>query len=149
MKLEDEINQRKPFSCYRQKAMINLIVTNNWVCDQIKAHLKPFDITMQQYNVLRILRGAGQPISTSIIRNRLVDKMADTSRMVKRLCEKGLVNSGACCHDKRKVDVTISQKGLDLVAEIEKNNNHFSEVTKNLSDEEAQILSDLVEKLRG
>ena len=85
MKIEEAIHQKRPFRNGAQMAMVNLLYTNNWVTDQLRQHLKPFGVTMKQYNVLRILKGAGEPITTSVIRERLLDKMSDASRMVERL----------------------------------------------------------------
>ena len=149
MKIEQEIHQKKPFRSGHQKAAINILFTNNWLCGEIKRKLKPYNITLQQYNMLRILRGAGDPISTRCIRERMIDKMSDTSRLVERLCQKDLVNRDACCSDKRRVDVTISAKGLKLVATVESTNSGIHEMLSNLTEEEAFLLSDLLDKIRG
>lgn len=149
MRIEEEINQTKPFKSNHHRALINLIFTSNWMSSNIKGQLKPFDITLQQYNVLRILRGAGEPISTSCIRSRMVERMADTSRLVERLCSKGWVNREACCSDKRLVDITISQQGIKMVQEIESQVDMTGEFTKNLNAEEARLLGELLDKLRG
>ncbi|MDX1686291.1 MAG: MarR family transcriptional regulator, partial [Saprospiraceae bacterium] len=99
MKIEEAIKQTKPFRNLYQKAMVNLLYTSNWVEERLRELIKPYDITIQQYNVLRILRGSGKPLTTSVIRERLIDKMSDTSRMVDRLCKKGLVDRRQCCVD--------------------------------------------------
>ena len=148
MEIEKEIQQNKPFRSPHHKAGVNILFTNNWLCTQIKAMLKPFDITLQQYNMLRILRGAGKPMSTSCIRERMIDRMSDTSRLVDRLCQKGWVNRDACCFDKRRVDVTVSQKGLDLILEIEGADTSLEKLLTNLTDEEALLLSSLLDKVR-
>ncbi len=149
MKIEKEINQTKPFKSNHHRALINLIFTSNWMSGRIRNQLKPFDVTLQQYNVLRILRGAGKAISTSCIRGRMVEKMADTSRLVERLCTKGWVNREACCSDKRLVDITISQEGIEMIESIESQVNMIEDITKNLNPQEAKILSELLDKLRG
>jgi len=148
MKIEQVIKQRRPFRNAWQKSIINLIYTSNWVTDRIKQLLKPYGITLQQYNVLRILRGAGEPISTSVIRERLLDKMADTSRMVDRLYQKGLVDRRVCPNDKRLVDISLSDKGRELVEELEHINAKLDSITGNLSEEEAHLLSELLDKIR-
>jgi len=148
MKIEQEIKQKRPFRNVFHRAAVNLIFTNNWLCDKIKKRLKPHDITLQQYNMLRILRGAAKPLSTSCIRERMIDKMSDTSRMVERLCQKEWVKRDACCFDRRKVDVTISQKGLDLIAEIESSDVQLENDMSSLTEEEAKLLGDLLDKLR-
>ncbi len=149
MKIEEAIRQKKPFRNPYQKAVVNLIFTTNWLTDHIRTHLKPFGITMQQYNVLRILRGAGKPISTSDIRDRLLDKMADTSRMVDRLCQKGLVVRSVCPGDKRLVDVTLSDAGEALLAKLDQQDDAMDKALQRLSETEAEQLSALLDKIRG
>ena len=107
MGIEQDISQAKFRSEY-QKATINLIYTFNWMNEQIKNMLDQYDITPQQFNILRILRGAGKPISTFQIRQRMLDKMSDTSRIVDRLIKKDLVKKVICEGDRRLVDVSIS-----------------------------------------
>lgn len=148
MKIEEAINQTKPFRNNRHRAMVNLIYTNNWMVDQIRAKIKPYGITMQQYNVLRVLRGAGEPISTSVIRERLLDKMADTSRMVHRLAQKNLVVRQECDHDKRLVDVSLSQEGFDLLSQLDGLNQEMDKICAGLTQKEANQLNDLLDKLR-
>ncbi len=149
MSIKADIKQKKPFRNGFHEAIVNLIYTYNWTVDQIKQKLKPYGITMQQYNVLRILRGAGEPITTSVIRERMLDKMSDTSRMVDRLHTKGLVVRRTCPSDKRLVDVTLSESGNDLLSQLDQFDNHMDAIFKNLSENEAQILSDLLDKARG
>lgn len=149
MKIEEAIQQKRPFRNSAQRVIVNLIYTTNWLTNHLREHLKPFGITMQQYNVLRILRGAGKPISTSDIRERLLDKMADTSRMVDRLCQKGLVIRTVCPSDKRLVDVTLSEAGEQLLAQLDQYEDQMDRAAHNLSDEEANLLSALLDKLRG
>jgi DNA-binding MarR family transcriptional regulator len=148
MKIEQVIQQQKPFRNASQKAIINLIYTTNWVTDRIKSILKPYGITMQQYNVLRILRGAGEPISTSVIRERMLDKMSDTSRMVDRLHQKGLVMRTPCPDDKRLVDVRLSVRGRQLIDELDRLDRQIDQVLDGLSEEEARQLSRLLDKIR-
>lgn len=148
MKIEEAIKQKRPFRNTHQRAMVNLIYTTNWLTDQIREHLKPYDLTVQQYNVLRILRGAGKPISTSDIRERLLDKMSDTSRMVERLCQKGLATRATCPSDKRLVDVTISEAGGKVLLALESYNAQMDEILHNLTEAEAHQLSELLDKIR-
>ena len=114
MTLEKDINQQVFRSEY-QKAIINLIYTFNWVNEKINRRFEPFDITQQQFNILRILRGAGQPLSTLQIRQRMLDKMSDTSRIVDRLVKKGMVKKSICREDRRLVDVLLTDKGKKLL----------------------------------
>jgi len=148
MKIEEAIKQKRPFRNMHQKAVVNLIYTTNWLTDRLREHLKPFDITVQQYNVLRILRGAGKPISTSDIRERLLDKMSDTSRMVDRLCQKGLVIRSVCPSDKRLVDVTLSEAGEKLLAHLDLISHEMDDILVSLDEEDARQLSDLLDKIR-
>ena len=148
MKLEDAIHQQK-FLHEWQKSIINIIYTNNWMVGQIKASLKSFGITLQQYNVLRILRGQHpKPITTSTIRERMLDKMSDASRIVDRLNKKGLVIRSTCPTDKRLVDVVISEKGLQLLNTISAHTNQLENITSNLTEEEARTLNQLLDKIR-
>lgn len=148
MRIEDEIKQdsfRNPV----QKAMINLFFTNNWVLTKLRALLGPYKITMQQYNVLRILRGQyPNYVSTSNIRERLIDKMSDTSRIVDRLAQKGWVEKFACQSDKRLVDIRISDKGLNLLKKIDSVETSFDEILGTLSTEDADSLNILLDKIR-
>ncbi|HEY0039943.1 MAG TPA: MarR family transcriptional regulator, partial [Flavisolibacter sp.] len=96
--------------------MINLLFTYGWAIEKIKDFVAKEDITHQQYNILRILRGAHpKPLSTLQIRERMLDKMSDTSRIVDRLVLKDLVEKRTCSKDKRLVDVTITEKGQALL----------------------------------
>ena len=149
MKLEDAIHQQK-FIHQRQKALINILYTNNWMVSQIKSSLKTFGITMQQYNVLRILRGQHpKPITTSTIRERMLDKMSDASRIVDRLHKKDLVVRSTCPSDKRLVDVLISDKGLQLLETISLQTSELEKITANLTEEEASKLNELLDKIRA
>ncbi|MEO1515561.1 MAG: MarR family transcriptional regulator [Bacteroidota bacterium] len=149
MDIQEAIKQKKPFRSERQKAMVNLIFTYNHIMDCIRKELEPFEITVQQYNVLRILKGAGKPMSTSCIRERLVDRMSDTSRMVERLCKKGLLSKEVCCNDKRRVDIELSSEGLVLLNEMDNCSHKFEAILAELSLEEAAQLNQILDKIRG
>lgn len=149
MRIEDAIKQKTPFKSERHKAVVNLIYTNNWLINQQKAFFKAHDITLQQYNVLRILRGQfPDPISTSEIRERMLDKMSDVSRIVDRLVKKELVSRRICESDKRLVDVVINQNGLHLLAEIDDINIETELLIASLSEDEARQLNCLLDKMR-
>ena len=107
VKIENEIKQIKPFGSNFEKAMVNLVYTNNWLATVQKEFFKKYDLTSKQYNILRILRGAEKAISTSDIRERMLDKMSDVSRIVDRLFKKGLVDKNICPNDQRKVDCLL------------------------------------------
>ena len=149
MGIEKDIHQVK-FSSAQQKAMINLLYSYGWVIEQIKNFLAEEDITHQQFNILRILRGSHpKPLSTLQIRERMLDKMSDTSRIVDRLQTKGLVRKTTCSKDKRLVDVVITEKGQKLLKKLDSEADHITEVMGNLSDKEAEQLSGLLDKLRN
>ena len=147
MTLEKDINQSVFHSEY-QKSIINLIYTFNWMNEKINRHFEPFDITQQQFNILRILRGAAQPLSTLQIRQRMLDKMSDTSRIVDRLVKKGLVKKSVCREDRRLVDVLLTDKGKKLLQTMDGLNEDMESIFKYLSVEEARQLNSLLDKIR-
>ena len=148
MTIEKDINQNK-FRNEHQKSAINLIFTFNWVNEKFDKIFDQFDITQQQFNILRILRGAGEPLSTLQIRQRMLDKMSDTSRIVDRLIKKGLVKKNICKEDRRLVDVIITEKGKRLLEKIDSKNEEMDAVFKNLSSADAKSLNQLLDKLRN
>ncbi|HEX6333419.1 MAG TPA: MarR family transcriptional regulator [Flavisolibacter sp.] len=149
MSIETDIRQAK-FVSAKQKAMINLLFTYGWVIEKIKTFLASEDITHQQFNILRILRGSHpEPLSTLQIRERMLDKMSDTSRIVDRLVLKGLVKKTICPSDKRLVDVTITEKGQKLLRKLDGQADHIAEIMENLSENDAEMLSSLLDKLRS
>ncbi len=146
----DKDIQQVNFKNAKQKAMINLLFSYGWVLEKIKNFLASEDITHQQYNILRILRGSvPEPLSTLQIRERMLDKMSDTSRIVDRLITKGLVKKAVCTKDKRLVDVTITEKGQKLLKKLDAENDHVESIMNNLSEKDAEMLSDLLDKLRN
>jgi DNA-binding MarR family transcriptional regulator len=147
MTLENDINQHTFRSEY-QKSALNLIYTFNWMNEKINRQFEPFDITQQQFNILRILRGAGQPLSTLQIRQRMLDKMSDTSRIVDRLVKKGMVKKTVCREDRRLVDVLLTDKGKKLLQTMDGLNEEMDAIFKYLSDEEARQLNYLLDKIR-
>lgn len=149
MKIEQEISQKR-FRNPWQKSVINLLFTHSWLQLRLKEYMKEYGITPQQYNVLKILKGQGEmPVSTCVVRDRMLDKMSDVSRIVARLQEKGLVEVARAHHDKRLVDILISRKGLTLIDEMDANTQTMDNLLQNLSEGEATQLSDLLDKLRG
>lgn len=149
MGLEEDIKQTKGFHSERQKAMVNIIYTEAWIRNKIGSTLKPFGLTNQQYNVLRILRGSSpKPLSTSAIRERMLDKMSDASRIVDRLYKKNWVSKVVCPTDKRLVDIVITDEGLEVLDQIDKNQD-FAQVFSGLSESEASDLNRLLDKARS
>lgn len=132
-----------------QQALINIIYTYNWLTERTKSIFDNEDITVQQYNIMRILRGAGKPMSTLQIRHRMLDKMSDTSRIVDRIVMKGYAAKNLCASDKRLVDVTITAKGLDLLSKIDPVEKQLHKLLHNLSTEETNLLNTLLDKIRS
>lgn len=148
MGIEKEIHQGK-FRSSGQKAMLNIMFTYGWINERIKNILAPEDITPQQYNILRILRGSfPQPLSTLQIRERMLDRMSDTSRIVDRLVAKQLVKKVICAKDRRLVDVTITDKGQSLLKKLDTEVNDMENISRNLTNKEAETISALLDKLR-
>lgn len=148
MGIEKDIQQSK-FRSVHQKAAINLIYTLAWMKDRTKPIFDSEDITSQQFNILRILRGSfPEPLSTLQIRERMLEKMSDTSRIVDRLITKGLVKKVTCKHDRRLVDVIITDKGKKLLERLDLREDEIDGVLGKLSEKDANILSDLLDKLR-
>ena len=147
MGLEKDIRSSK-FRNEYHKAIVNIVFTNNWIMERNKEVFERGDITPQQYNILRILRGAKEPLSTLQIRQRMLDKMSDTSRIVDRLLKKELVKKVVRATDKRLVDVTITQKGLDLLDSLDKYNDEHDSVLNNITPQEVSTLNDLLDKIR-
>jgi MarR family transcriptional regulator, 2-MHQ and catechol-resistance regulon repressor len=149
MGIEQDIHQQN-FRSAKQKAVVNLLYTYGWTIERIKSFLAKEDITHQQYNILRILRGSfPEPLSTLQIRERMLDKMSDTSRIVDRLLVKGLVKKSTCSKDKRLVDVVITEKGQKLLKKLDTEDDHINKVMDNLSEKEAEMLSNLLDKVRS
>jgi DNA-binding MarR family transcriptional regulator len=148
MSIEKDIQQSK-FRNEYQKTVVNIIYTYNWITEKTKQFFEKGDITIQQYNILRILRGAGKPLSTLQIRQRMLDKMSDTSRIVDRLVKKDLVKKVICKTDRRLVDVTITEQGMDLLEKLDGYNDEMDALLNNITEEEAKMLNQLLDKIRN
>ena len=150
MKLEDEIRQVKAFSSQYNKVMVNLIYTYNWFDASSKIFFQEYDITSQQFNILRILKGQHpKPSTINLLKERMLDKMCDASRLVERLRIKGLVERSKASNDKRAVDILITKKGELLLSKIALKFPVFEAKFKTLSEEEIEELNKLLDKLRG
>lgn len=148
MKIEEEIKQLK-FKSTHQKAIINLLFTASWIQTQQQQFFKTFGITNQQFNILRILKGQyPNAISATEIKSRMLDKNSDVSRLLDRLAAKKLILKQTCPKDKRAADVSITQTGLDILAELDKKQKQIDTVLS-LSEKEAEELSNLLDKGRG
>lgn len=148
MKIEEEIKQPKFRDAY-QKAVINLLFTASWLQSQNQEFFKSYGITVNQYNILRILKGQHpNSISATEIKSRLLDKNSDVSRLLDRLVAKKLVVKNLSATDKRAFDVLITDTGLELLISMDKFLPQRDRVIS-LTEEEATLLSDLLDKARG
>jgi DNA-binding MarR family transcriptional regulator len=148
LKLEDEIQQKK-FKSIEQKLLLNLIYTTNWLTSKQDSLFKDSGITVQQYNVLRILRGQyPNPCSIKLIKERMLDRMSDTSRIVDKLFAKKLLERKECPNDRRSVDIIITEQGLELLKSLDYIDDLSKQNTKSLNAKEINILNELLDKLR-
>ncbi len=131
------------------KTVINIMYTSRFIeksIDRFRQH----DITMQQYNVMRILRGQnGNPANLSTLQERMIDKSSNTTRLVDKLIAKGLVERSICAQNRRKVEIFITKKGLNLLTELDPmTENANKEILKHLNKTELETLNNLLDKLR-
>lgn len=148
MSLEKEIHQRE-FRNEYHKALVNIQHTYNYLVGKLNEQFKVFDVTRQQYNVLRILRGQHPGhASILVIRERMLDKMSDASRIVERLRLKGLVSREFGSKDKRSVEVTITDNGLRLLKQMDSEVNKLEGLLSHISPEEIHNFNDLLDKIR-
>jgi len=149
MRIDDEIQSSK-FENNYHKAVINLSYTYNWVNNETRSLFEKNNITVQQFNILRILRGQyPNPATVNLLKERMIDKMSDASRIVDRLVQKGLVSRCTNTKDRRAVDIRISEQGLKILAIMDEEFKIKDFLKDNLTEEEAGQLSDLLDKLRG
>ena len=142
--LGKEINSKFPNE--KVKAMLNIKFTAGWL-DQIGNRLlKPHNISEQQYNILRILRGASKEIMVAEVKERMIQKSPNTTRLMDKLSEKKLIERSRCENDRRVVFVKISKKGLDLIEKI--NLTEFDTYLNRLTEDEAKMLNELLDKIR-
>lgn len=149
MRLEEEIKQEK-FRNENQKLAVNLIYTHGWLSNHQNELFSGFDLTGTQYNILRILRGQQpSPVSINLLKERMLDKMCDASRLVERLRKKGWVAREICEEDRRRANVRITNTGLELLDKLDEYNESFDSLFANLNDTELKQLNDLLDRLRG
>ena len=149
MKIKDAIKQNKDFKDNCHEAMVNLHFTSGWLTQMNSKIVEPHNLSMQQYNVLRILRGQHpKSVTVKFIIERMLDKSSNASRLVDKLLAKGLVERTQSPEDRRRVDIMISKKGLELLKKLAVD---FDNVNKslNLTEKEARSLSDLLDKMRA
>lgn len=148
MKLEESIQQSK-FGSEGEKLLLNVVYTAGWIGLKQLQFFKDYDISPQQYNVLRILRGQyPTPVSVSVIQERMLDKMSNASRLIEKLKQKNLVSRKECKVDRRQVDIIITEQGLALLKEIDVIMPKLHQYADTLNQEEKQQLNNLLDKLR-
>lgn len=149
MKINDQIKVSR-FHNDWHRATINILFTNNWLTKELESRANRKDITLQQFNVLRILRGQfPKAISNSLVKERMINATPDISRLVERIVLKGLANRSQNRIDKRSVDLIITDKGIKLLEDLEEEMKLGDILFKNISEAEALQLSELLDKLRG
>lgn len=149
MRIEDEIQSSK-FEDNYHKAVVNIAYTEGWLNNTLRCHFERHNLTNQQFNILRILRGQHpKPATVNLLKERMIDKMSDASRIVDRLVQKGLITRCTSSKDRRAVDIRISDVGLATLAKMDAEFKTKDFLKDNLTSEEASQLSDLLDKLRG
>ena len=150
MKLEEEIKQNKGFKDEWEKAILNIIFTGNLINGYQARFLKQYDITPEQYNILRILKGQHpEPASVNLLKERMLNKMSNASRLVEKLRKKGFVKRDECQQDRRRVEVCITDEGLALLDRIEQAYPGAEQNYSHITQEEAEILNRILDKFRS
>src|SRR5210317_1394223 len=142
--LAKEINSK--FINQKQKALVNIMYTGNWISSCQNEFFKNYGISPQQYNILRILRGADEPLNVQTIKDRMIERAPNATRLMDKLCAKNLIQRLPSEHDRRVVKIDITKEGRDLLEKIP--NNFNSKLLSRLTEEEAEQLSDLLDKMR-
>ncbi len=142
--LAKDINSK--FESNRVKAMLNIIYTANWITSCQNEFFKDFGISQQQYNILRILNGSGEALNVQTIKDRMLERSPNATRLMDKLCAKNYIERLPSEHDRRVVKIAITEQGKDLLESIPKNLN--KDLLKNLNEEEAEQLSNLLDKMR-
>jgi len=134
------------FDNNKVKALINILYTANWITNIQNTFFKSFGISPQQYNILRILNGANEPLKVQVIKERMIERSPNATRLMDKLCAKQLIDRIPCPEDRRVVHIIITDKGKQLLHDISDDFN--DEILKNITENEATQLSDLLDKLR-
>lgn len=145
----EEIKQ-KQFKSEYNKLLINVLFTNSWINGLQSSVFKAHGLTLQQFNTLRILRGQyPDSASVNLLKDRMIDKMSNVSRIIDKLKAKDLVSRRPCKHDRRQVDVKITEKGLQLLEELDVKMEEWEKKLHTISEDEAATLNELLDKWRG
>lgn len=150
MGIEKDLDREGQFRNLHHMVAVNVHFSGLWVQEKMTYLLEPYNLTNQQYNIIRILGRAGKPLTTLQLRQRMMDKMSDTSRIVDRLILKKLVKKTVSKKDKRLVDVVLTAKAKKLIKKLEKDVDvKLDAMCKTLSPSEAKVLNKLLDKMRG
>ncbi len=148
MRIEDAIQQKK-FNSEKEKALLNILYTGSWINTLQQRFFKTFDLSPQQYNVLRILRGQHpNPVSVSSIQDRMIDKMSNVSRLVEKLRQGNLIKRSECSKDRRQMDIIITDEGLALLMSIDNQHEDLNNLMESIDHHDAKLLNELLDKLR-
>lgn len=142
--ISKDINTTFPNS--KIKALLNIIYTANWINSKQNEYFKSFGISPQQYNILRILRGAGEAISVQTIKDRMLERAPNATRLMDKLCAKNFIKRISCSSDRRVVHIEITANGLQLLKDIDAD--YKEDLLEQLTEKEAILLSDLLDKIR-
>lgn len=137
---------KSSFKNNKIKALINIKYTSNWLTSKENHFFKPYAISPQQYNILRILRGAKDRVKVQVVKDRMIERSPNATRLMDKLCDKKLIERERCENDRRVVYVRITNEGLELLKSIDENKS--VSFLENLTEEEAAFLSDLLDKIR-
>ena len=147
MKIDDAIKSK--FDSPQTKALVNVNYTSNFLSALANKFMSVYGLTMPQFNILRILRGAKESMAVNTIKSRMVEKSPNTTRLMDKLIDKELISRERCESDRRVVYVKITKKGLDLLSKLDDTMKEKELIPRNLTDDEANLLSDLLDKMRG
>jgi DNA-binding MarR family transcriptional regulator len=149
VRLEDEIKQ-KSFPSPFHRMVVNIMFSGNWMQKELSGLLRPYGLSLQQHNVLSILRGQHpQPSTLGLIQERMLDRMSNATRLVDKLIEKGLVDRCQCAENRRKVDIMITAAGLNLLQQTDAIIREIPVRFSKLTAEEATLLGNLLDKVRA
>lgn len=147
MKIDDIFQTTVPSA--QMKALVNVRITSNHIALSQGNFMKQFELSMAQFNILRILRGAGEPLTVNTIKSRMIEKSPNTTRLMDKLMEKNFIERFGCKEDRRQSNVQITDSGLEILKSIDSSNFAENFSTDRLTDEEAEKLSELLDKLRA
>jgi DNA-binding MarR family transcriptional regulator len=149
MTLEEDLKQER-FTNEYEKMVVNILFTGSWLANLNAARLKPFGVTPEQYNVLRILRGSHpKPLMLADITCRMIDRSSNATRLVEKLRQKGFAKREICENNRRQVDISITVAGLEMLAKVDEGRDQWLERLKSITREEVEELNNMLDRLRG